>query len=408
MKKKNHKWFGNVVLTKDLVLLLLIGGLYSLSLALSNTFVNVFLWKQTGEFFQLGLYNLMIVVIQPLTFILSGRIAKKVDRIIVLRIGVVFLSIYYISVLWSGENAANILLLLGALLGIGYGFYWLAYNVLTFEITEPENRDFFNGFLGILNSIGGMVGPILAGFIISHFEAFTGYSIIFTISLLLFAAASILSFFMKRRPASGNYFFIRILKERKKDGNWKNITNANLVQGLREGIFAFVINVYVYISTGSEMALGTFAFINSLVAFITYYLASRFIKKQHRKRAILFGGLLLFATVFLIIFHVSYPLFLIYSATIAFAYPIILVPFISTSYDVIGQGWRAADMRIEYVVVRELYLNAGRAISIIVFLVAITLFPVKTVMPYLLTILGSGYLLIYVFVRNINVKGVQS
>src|SRR5690606_4330365 len=146
--KTLQKWFGEVDFTKDLLLLLLIGGLYSLSIALSNTFVNVFLWKQTSEYFKLGLSNLMITVMQPIMFILAGRMAKSVDRIIVLRIGVFLLSLYYCLVVISGENASKYLLLLGGLIGMGYGFYWLAYNVLTFEITDPHNRDFFNGFLG--------------------------------------------------------------------------------------------------------------------------------------------------------------------------------------------------------------------------------------------------------------------
>ena len=143
-----RKWLGEVELTKDLSLLLFIGGIYSLSVALSNTFVNIYLWKQSGEFIDLAVYNLSVVIFQPLTFILAGRWAKKIDRVIVLRIGVIFLALFYISVLLFGEHASRYLIVLGGLLGIGYGFYWLAFNVLTFEITEPETRDFFNGFLG--------------------------------------------------------------------------------------------------------------------------------------------------------------------------------------------------------------------------------------------------------------------
>ena len=150
--KKWQKLIGEIELTKDLSLLLVIGGLYSLSIALSNTFVNIFLWKQSGAYLDIALYNLAVVVMQPLTFILAGRWAKKIDRVIVLRIGVIFLSLFYLAVLFAGSRAAEFLLLLGGLLGVGYGFYWLAYNVLTFEITEPETRDFFNGFLGILSS----------------------------------------------------------------------------------------------------------------------------------------------------------------------------------------------------------------------------------------------------------------
>ena len=396
------KLIGDVDLTKDLTLLLFIGGLYSLSAALSNTFVNIYLWKQSGEFSDLALYNLAIVVLQPLTFILAGRWAKKIDRVIVLRIGVIFLALFYLTVLFIGTNASKFLLLLGALLGVGYGFYWLAFNVLTFEITEPENRDFFNGFLGILTSVGGMIGPIAAGFIISRMEKFTGYSVIFGISLTLFSIAVFLSFFLKRRPADGRYLFGRILAERKNSLNWRMITNAHFFQGLREGTFIFVISVYVFISTGSELALGTYGLVNSSISFLGYFLVSRLLKKEYRKRAILIGGLLLYGAIFFIVFEVTYQKLLMYAATIAIAYPLLLVPYISLTYDVIGRGWKAAEMRIEYIVVREIFLNAGRIVSILGFLAAVSFFNEEKSIPILLLIIGAGHSVIYLFVRKIQ------
>ncbi|MDM5331005.1 MFS transporter [Neobacillus sp. CF12] len=399
---KKFSFLGDVKLTKDLSLLLLIGGLYSLSVALSNTFVNIYLWKQTGEYSDLALYNLSIVVIQPLTFILAGRWAKKIDRVKVLRLGVSFLAIFYLMVLITGKNASTYLLLLGSLLGIGYGFYWLAYNVLTFEITEPETRDFFNGFLGILSSTGGMIGPIAAGFIITRFEKFAGYSLVFGISLSLFALAVILSFSLKPRPASGKYCFTRILKERKQNENWRLITNANFFQGLREGTFLFIISVLVYISTGSELALGTFGLINSGISFIAYFAASRLIKKNKRKKAILLGGIILYLAVLIIVWDVNYVKLLIYAAMIAVAYPILLVPYMSTTYDVIGTAWKAAEMRIEYIVVREIFINLGRIVSILSFLAAVTWFDEKQSIPILLLFLGAGHSLIYLFIRRVQ------
>ncbi|MFE8695427.1 MFS transporter [Cytobacillus sp. FJAT-53684] len=401
---KVKKLIGDVELTKDLSLLLIIGGLYSLSVALSNTFVNIYLWKQSGEFKDLGLYNLSIVVLQPLTFIVAGRWAKKVDRVIVLRIGVMFLAAFYLTVLAIGTDASKFILLLGALLGVGYGFYWLAFNVLTFEITEPENRDFFNGFLGILSSIGGMIGPIAAGFIISRMEKFTGYSIIFGVSLGLFSLAVFLSFFIKRRPANGKYWFKRIIAERKLNRNWRLITNAHFFQGLREGTFAFIISVFVFISTGSELALGTFGLVNSGISFITYYSVSRLLKKDQRKKAILIGGIILYASIFLIIFNLTYPKLLLYAGMIAIAYPLLLVPYISMTYDVIGKGWKAAEMRIEYIVVREIFLNAGRIVSILSFLGVVIFLNEERGIPILLLCLGIGHLIIYFFIRKVHLQ----
>ncbi|MBP3039605.1 MFS transporter [Bacillaceae bacterium Marseille-Q3522] len=398
---KFQKLAGGVEVTKDLMLLLLIGGLYALSVALSNTFVNIYLWKQSGQFTDLGLYNLAIVIAQPLTFILAGKWAKKLDRVIVLRTGVIFLAVFYLSVLIIGTRASDFLLLLGALQGIGNGFYWLAYNVLTFEITEPETRDFFNGFQGILTSVGGMCGPLAAGFIISNLKNFTGYSIVFGLSLVLFTLAVFLSFFLHRRPAEGKYYFKRIISERKFNHNWRLITNAHMMQGLREGIFAFLISVYVFLSTGSEMALGTFGLINSGIAFIAYYLVSRLLRRDQRMKAILTGGILLYAAIFLLIFQLSYEKLLIYAAVIALAYPLLLVPYTSITYDVIGRGWNAVQMRIEYIVVRELYLNIGRIVSIAAFLVAITYIDAEKSIPVLLLCAGAGHTLIYFFVRKV-------
>ncbi|HZG73304.1 MAG TPA: MFS transporter [Chondromyces sp.] len=396
------RWFADVEITKDLMLLLLIGGLYSLSIALSNTFVNIFLWKQSGKFIDLALYNLTVCVVQPLVFILAGRWAKKIDRVIVLRLGVSCLALFYLAVLFTGDRATDYLVLLGALLGMGYGFYWLAFNVLTFEITEPETRDFFNGFLGTLSSAGGMLGPIAAGFIITKFASYICYSIVFGTSLTLFLGAVILSLFLQRRPSKGRYCFLRVLRERQNNVDWKRITNAHFFQGLREGIFVFVISVFVFISTGSEFALGTYGLVNSGISFISYTLASRIIKKRYRKRVIFTMGILLYLSLFLIVFNVTFIKLLLYGAVIAIAYPFFLVPYSSMTYDVIGSAWKAAEMRIEYIVVREVFTNAGRIFSILCFMVAITLFNERESIPILLLILGAGHSIIYFFIRKIE------
>lgn len=402
LKLKNL--YNGMDITKDLVLLLVVGGLYSLSIALSNTFVNVYLWKQSGSYLDLAIYNLAVVVMQPITFLLAGRLAKKIDRVIVLRIGVIFLALFFIAVLFFGEKADDYLVILGGLLGIGYGFYWLAFNVLTFEITEPETRDFFNGFMGALSSSGGIIGPITAGFIITRFTSNTGYTIIFAISLVLFSAAVVTSFFLKRRPSSGQYLFVKVFQERKRNKNWKLITNAHLLQGIREGTFVFVISVYLFIATKNELALGTYGMIHAGTAFIMYSIATKFIKKDKRKKVMITGGVILYAAIFLIFNDPTYIRLLIYGVVIGIAYPLMLVPYSSITYDVIGKSRDAAEMRIEYVVVKELFLNSGRVISIILFIIAINLINPTTAIPALLLIFGIGHTLAALLLQKLELN----
>ncbi len=396
---------GDVELNRDLVLLLTIGGLYSISIFLSNTFVNIFLWKQAeGNYTTIALYHLAVYILQPLTFIIAGKWAKKVDRVIVLRLGVTFLSLFFMTVLLVGDHAAKFNIMLGSILGIGYGFYWLAFNVLTFEITEPENRDFFNGFFGLLQSFGGMVGPFSAGFIISKMKALTGYTTIFSISLSLFIVAVICSLFVNRRSAEGKFYFKRILIERTRNKNWAKVLRANFSQGLREGVFLFVISIWVFLVTDSELSLGTFNLVYSACSFVCYYLVTRFIKPPMRKRAIFIGGMILYFSIYLILFFHSYTVLLIYAAIIGTAYPIIYVPYFSLSYDVIGSAWNAKSMRIEYIVVKELFLNSGRVFSLLLFLLVTSIFTAEDAIPYLLATVGIGHLLISFFMKGVELK----
>src|SRR5690625_5806332 len=144
MQKSLHKLFSNMNINRELLLLLFIGGLYSLGIFLSNTFVNIYLWKQSGDYITIAIYNLGIYIFQPATFIIAGKIAKRIDRIIVLRLGVIFLSIFFLCVLIIGDSASKYNFMLGSLLGIGCGVDWPGFNVLTFVVTEPAYRGFFN------------------------------------------------------------------------------------------------------------------------------------------------------------------------------------------------------------------------------------------------------------------------
>ncbi|SFD54522.1 MFS transporter, YQGE family, putative transporter [Lentibacillus persicus] len=401
MHKALEKFAGKIEISRDLILLLVIGGLYSLSIFLSNTFVNIYLWKQAGDYITIAFYNLGIYLFQPLTFVLAGKIAKKVDRVVVLRLGVIFLSLFFLSVLLIAEKAATYNFLLGSVLGIGFGFYWLAFNVLTFEITEPESRDFFNGFLGVLQSFAGMVGPLLAGTIIAGMQENVGYSVIFTISFLLFIAAVVCSFFLKRRQAEGLFHFKRVLLEWNHNKNWKRILSAHISQGVREGIFLFVISIWVFVTTQSEFALGMFNLFLSGLSLILYFVVTKWIKPSLRKKAILTGALILYFAVYIILFDLGYTQLMIYAVLIGIAYPIVNVPYASLTFDVIGKARKAKELRVEYIVVRELFVNVGRVTSIAVFLIAITLFRAEIVIPYLLAFFGLGHLFIYLFVRNI-------
>jgi MFS transporter, YQGE family, putative transporter len=350
-------------------LLLAVSGLFAVSTALSNTFVNVYLWKLKRDFGLIGWFNLLQYAAMAVTFILAGRMAKSVDRVIVIRWGVAVHALFYLCVLLLGDEAARYIYWLGNLLGIGAGLFWLAFNVLYFEITEPGNRDVFNGMNGFLGAAAGIVAPLLSGWIITRVDRLTGYRIVFGLSLAIFLTAVMVSFLLKRRKAEGEYQLVNVLRQsfRMKE-RWRWVMAASVAQGAREGVYAFLIALLIYVTTQNEMVLGSFLTVSSLMSLIAFLLVGRYLRLQWRDESMLVGTLMMGVVVLPFVWKIKTWSLFVLGVGAAFFYPLYMVPLTSTVFDVIGESRTSARLRIEYVVARELALNLGRVLSLVMFL----------------------------------------
>ncbi|WP_124727977.1 MFS transporter [Staphylospora marina] len=354
-------------LDRSAKLLLLESGLFAVATALSGTFVNVFLWKIGNDWIMIALYNLMHYLSGAATFVLAGWLAKKIDRIIIIRLGVAFLSVFYLTVFWLGERAAGNHLFLGVLLGIGSGFFWLSFNVLYFEITERDNRDLFNGINGLIGSLAGIAAPFTSGWIISGMGESVGYRVIFAMSLGIFVLAVLVSFLFKGRRAPGSYRVTDVLG-RSGVGDWKWVSVAMTAQGVREGVFTFLISVLFFVTVKSEWQLGIFFTVSSLTSMISFYLAGKFIRPRRRNGFILLGTLMMGLVVLPYAFFGTDWSIWVLGVGASFFYPFYMSPTMSTVFDVIGQTEESVRLRVEFVVARELFLAAGRAIGILLFI----------------------------------------
>ena len=73
-----------------------------------------------------------------------------------LRLGVSVSAGFYMLVLWLGASSFHYFVWLGMVQGISVGLFWIAFNVVYFEVTDPDNRDRFNGWVGLLGSGAGI------------------------------------------------------------------------------------------------------------------------------------------------------------------------------------------------------------------------------------------------------------
>lgn len=389
-------------LDRQTKLLLIVNGLFITASALSGTFVNVYLWKAKSDYSLIAWFTLIIHLTAILTFWLAGSWVKRYNKMNSLRLGVAVSAMFYTLILILGTLSVHYVVLLGIVQGMASGFFWLAFNVIYFELTERDNRDTFNGWAGFIGSGAGMIAPWISGYLITHMREATGYRLIFTISLTLFVIGAICSFFLKKRKAQGKYswlFFYRSLRDNRHQWRWAGA--ALVAQGLREGMFAFIIGLLVYISTQSEMQLGNFSLITSAVGLFSFLVAGK-VLKPHRRRSGMFVGAIMITVVITVFFwKVNFVTLLIFGITVSLFFPLYSIPMTSTTFDLIGKDEQSAADRVEYVVLRELALGSGRVLSVVIFLVVISWGTSPHIINGLMLGVGSAPILSWFFMRKL-------
>jgi len=388
-------------LDRQAKLLLLVNGLFVAANALSGTFVNVYLWKMKNEFHPIAYFALTTHLTGACTFWLAGKWVKQHNKMNCLRLGVAVSALFYLLVLLLGPKAVESVLLLGVVQGMAGGFFWLAFNVVYFEITDRDNRDWFNGWSGLLGSFAGMIAPWISGFLITRMQDAAGYRLIFAISLAIFLVGVIVSFFLKKRKAQGEYewlFFFRSLKEHR---HWAWAGAALAAQGLREGLFAFIIGLLVYISTKSEMSLGNYSLVTSAIGLFSFMAAGKWLKPRYRNLGMFIGSAAIVSAILFFFWKVDLTTLLLFGISVALFYPMFSIPMTSTVYDLIGRDEESVKNRVEYVVLREFSLNAGRILGVIIFLIVISVSTTPGTLNWLMLGVGSSPLLAWFCMRNL-------
>lgn len=379
----------NKSLGSQAALLLVVQALFGVANALSGAFVPVYLWKASQSYMLIGWFTLGQYVMSGLTFYIVGKWVKEHNKMNSLRIGIVLSGLFYCAVLLLGQQAKFYFLPLGILNGIALGFFWLAFNVVYFEVTEPENRDRYNGWAGLLGSAAGIVAPWVSGLLITSLQGERGYRIIFTISLVIFAVSGVLSFWLKKRKTEGIYNWKHGWEQLRQKGNpWRRMLPAIAAQGVREGVFMFLVGLTVYVATQNESKLGTFSLITSFVALVSFWIVGKLLKKKNRK-IVMFIGVIMIAVVILPLFwKVSYMTLLLFGIGTSLFMPLYIIPMTSRVYDLIGQSEESAREREEFIVLREAGLTIGRIIGLSSYLIVLPLNHSSVAITWLLFAVG--------------------
>ncbi|WP_160670041.1 MFS transporter [Clostridium sp. C8-1-8] len=380
---------------KEAKILLGVSTIFTLGMGLSGIFANIFFWRETGDFTIIAIYNLMHYIFTPISFIIAGFIAKKKNGIWALRIGLLLYSIFYVLILLIGKSGVWAIYFLGVVYGIACGFYWLAFNTLSFDFTSPTNRDTFNGFNGSCSGLASIVAPFTSAYIITRFEGIKGYSIVFSITLALFVVLMLISLTLRCKNC-GNKLNLKVAFS-KNNEDWSKIRKATMCWGFRDVIIVFIVNLLIFQSTGSELSLGKLSLIGAFISSLAYILVQKIIKPKRRRLAIFIGASSALVGAVMLSLRISYTILLIYTIIDSFFIPFFMIQLSSTTFNVIDKS-HEGDLRVEYMINKDIVLNLGRIISTVVLVFLLSTFKTYNILNIYIIIIGvtpliSGYFL---------------
>ncbi|EXX84594.1 MFS transporter, partial [Paenibacillus darwinianus] len=341
-------------------------------------------------FAPIGWFALSQHLMSGLTFWIVGKWVKRYNKMNSLRAGLILSGMFYLAVLLLGPAASRHVVPLGILNGMAMGFFWMAYNVVYFEITEPGNRDRFNGWGGLLGSGAGMMAPWISGVVIGAFGA-GGYRIVFTASLLLFATAAAVSFFLAKRKTLGQYDWLYGIRQVGCKGSpWRRVMPSLAFQGIREGVFGFLLGLLVFLSTSEAASHMIESGKGGVVALVSFWLAGRLLKPGIRSKAMLIGAFAVSMSTLLLFIGVVYGTMLWLGIATAFFMPLYVIPMTSAVFDLIGASEASAGRREELIVLRESGLIAGRVIGLVLYLSVVATTESAGALVWLLLIVGAA------------------
>ena len=357
-------------LSGEAVLTIGINSLFQFGASMAGLFLNLYLWRLTEDLVVNGTYNIIVFLLTPVGFLAGAWLAKKTDRLVSYRAGIMLTALFYLLVILAGTAVVRHYIWFAIFSGFASGMYWTASLVLMYEVSTAANRIRFLGLNATFFNLAGLAGPAVAGTIIGIMEGLTGYLVTFSLSLVLFVAAAVIS--LRIRPAETRHkaFYMNLvpLAIRRRPA-WLKSLLAFFLWGLFQGITLFLPNIMLYRTVGREDWVGYLTIFFSGLVILSSVTISRFGREHLGRLYVLLSSVGVAAGAAFLFIDFKFWTVAVFMVMFSLGNPLMQNTLSNGYYRQIALLPLKGQLRNEAVVLRETFLNAGRVLSIVALLV---------------------------------------
>lgn len=328
---------------------------------LESVFVNTLLYTVQNNIAIVILYRGITFAAAAATMHVAAYLGQKKSPLVVIRTGAFLYLAMYVA-LFLGLNHMRVFLYPVAILsGSGGAFYWAGHNMLVSHYTTQSNRDIGISILGIVQGVMTLLVPVVAGFVISLMPGTTGYRVMFGVGMLAVAAQVTVQTKLhpvtQTRHTSQARLALRLVLRKM---SVKLMLSYEAIRGLRDGAFAFLLNMVLFEIITDESLVGINTFLSGIASITGSWVYGRFVRPSMRPRVVLAGAALLTLLALPLFGLMSAATVMLYNIASSFATLFLLNACSNSSFDVLGQNETTRKCMGELLAFREGAMALGR------------------------------------------------
>ncbi len=395
---------GTSVLSKQFMGFALVHTFFLIFANPYGIFINTLLYRVTGDNRAILLYNVTFYFFFALSMPLAGLYMRKTSPLISARTGIALHILLYAAffVLLFTNRLREGMVLLAAIAAIASTTYWIAFNVLLMMLTSRRSRDVGLALLGMSAGAVALIMPTFSGNVIARFEGMTGYVIMFGLAMFLSVVTIVLS--TKKLPpveaTTRKTRYKLAIYDVIHDHLWRLCMCTEFIRGLREGTFAFFLNVLLFEIVRNEAIVGINTLLVGVLAVLANWTIGRFLKMEKRVTWMFWAVNVLFVTCGLLFFSLNAVTIMMMSAVNAYFNVILLNPMATINFTMYSRNERSVQAKYEFLGIKDFCLGMGRCVGVVIVL----LFP-QVRIGYLLVMMLltlTQYLMVFLCSREVR------
>lgn len=307
--------------------------IFTAGYSILNLFISTFLLKSYGTFSgELITYSIIMRTVQPIgvfvALVLTRKFAPKLTQVA----GLLLFLLVLVLLCGFGDAVSGLYPIFAVLMGFADAFFYGVNTMQMLAFTNDNNRDQFNGILGVITGIVSLFLPILSGYLIQYFPDFTGYRIIFGISAACIGVSLIFTMGLDIPVPKKTTSIGSTLKRILKNSNCLRCIIASAITHCRGSVLSTFLTMLVYNLISNEAVIGLRSSLSSIASLVSVALYGIFIRSGNRtKGSVLAMGFVLLPCIWML-FKLNVMVLMVFTVVYAFAETFMDMPTSFTYY----------------------------------------------------------------------------